>query len=366
MNSYHKNQKGNVMNGCIFLRTIFLSLFVLQNVHTENSDLLDVYTSSPDYTIQVKFNALYVKPGATNTHFAAEAFPLPVLSPNWQIHDIAKTYHFGFDVYFGAQIHSVNTSLFGNWQHFKNCNRTVYVTDSDNMVGPFFEIGPDASPYYQTEGTVHFSFNEINIDYGQNVNLGDRLTMTWFVGASVLQLCEFLDYTYTGTQEDEVVSRNIATPIKFTGAGPQFGAQFLYDIICGFGLSGKVAGAILNGTSKTHTTYTSYSPILETLDAADPNIQTTKVNCISLTVPSLFTRLGVSYLYEFEKYYAMQFEAGYQAQIYFNVLQSIDMGSEVVTPPVETSSVGVYARTFQRNFSSFSLSGAYFSFGFYF
>ena len=107
----------------------------------------------------------------------------------------------------------------------------------------------------------------------------------------MLQLCELLSYDYVGTQDDNAVMRNITVPIKFTGAGPQFGAQFFYDCIKGFGLSGKALAALLNGRSYNHTTYTSNSPILETLSSPNPNIQTTTVNCISLLFLQFFCDL---------------------------------------------------------------------------
>ena len=116
---------------------VLVSLSFL-NIYSLDDDFL-VRTQSPGYTVQAKCTALYLKPGASNTHFAAEAFPLPVLSPDWQIYDIAKKYHFGFDLFLSSQIHSVNGLLFANWQYFKNCNRTAFVINSNNMVGPFLK-----------------------------------------------------------------------------------------------------------------------------------------------------------------------------------------------------------------------------------
>lgn len=230
------------------------------------------------------------------------------------------------------------------------------------MVGPFFEIGPDASPFFQADGKVKFNFNEINANYGQNVNFGDRLTTNLFVGVSFVEVCQDLNYTYAGTKSGKNVSRNISTPTKFRGAGPQFGIDFSYDIFKGLGFGARLAGSILNGQSSNHTTYTSLSG----LTTQSPNIQTTKTNNISLVVPSLFQRIGLVYVYEFCDHYSIKAEAGYQAQLYFNVLQTVDMGSEVVTPPVQSSAIGVYARTFQRNISNFSLTGAYLSASFCF
>jgi len=325
---------------------------------TEPNNYDAVLTSSPDYNFQAQFTALYVKPGATNTHYAAEALTLPVESPNWKIHDINKKYHFGFDLFFKAPIHKVNSALFINWEHFKSCDTAGAVTDSDNMLGPFFEIGPDASPYFKAAGIVKFNFNEINLDYGQNIDIGDHLTTNIFAGISFVKICETLDYTYSGIETSQAVSRNILTPTRFKGVGPQAGISFLYDIVHGLGIAGKLSGSLLSGKSYNHTTYTSNSPFATT----DPNIQTTTTNCLSLMVPSLFQRIGLTYGYNFRDHYEIRAEIGYQAQVYFNALQTVDMGSEVVSPPVSSSSIGVYARTFQRNISNFTLSGAYFTF----
>lgn len=88
------------------------------------------------------------------------------------------------------------------------------------------------------------------------------------------------------------------------------------------------------------------------------NQSTTICNC-SLLVPAFQQKLGVAYAHTFCDDYFVKLEVGYQAQIYLNTLQSTDMGSEVVTPPVIPDIIGVFSRTFQRTVSNFSLAGAY-------
>ncbi len=339
----------------------FYSLALSSMFLTHGSESCYVATFTPDYTFEAQFTALWLKPGATNTHFAAEAFPLPVLSPNWAIHDICKKHHFAFDLLLRTQFHNAHSSLFINWEHFKHGDATAFTTNSNNMTGPFFEIGPDATPYFTSAGSVHFDFNEINLDYGQNVEFGQRLQTNLFAGISLVKLCEILRYTYMGA--DAGLSRIIKTPIHFKGAGLHAGLDFMYDIACRFEFTGRLSASILNGKSSNQTTYTSFSPALVLLDAPNPNIQAVCPQCTTLVVPVLFQKIGLAYAHEWCERYMITIGVGYQAQVYFNALRSTDMGSEVVAPPVASSSVGVYARTFQRNISNFSLTGAYFSFG---
>jgi hypothetical protein len=114
------------------------------------------------------------------------------------------------------------------------------------------------------------------------------------------------------------------------------------------------------------TTFSTSSSALKAL-GSNPNVQTTRVHNRTGLIPGFKGRLGFAYDYEFRRHYRVKFEAGYQAQIYLNAIRSIDMGSEVTLSTVATEATGatgVYARTFQRTISDFSLAGAYFNIDF--
>jgi hypothetical protein len=46
-----------------------------------------------------------------------------------------------------------------------------------------------------------------------------------------------------------------------------------------------------------------------------------------------------------------------------NFFFSVDISSQVITPPVIPNTVGVFARTFKRTLSNFGLAGPYVSIG---
>jgi hypothetical protein len=317
-----------------------------------------VYLSSPTYTFDAFFTALILQPTGSSLHYAAQAHPYPPFtSPYWHIHDVHTDYHFGFDVGLGGVFHRANSDLFIDWEHYRSKDSSHKTVASDDMVGPFFEIGPDASAYKKTHGNVVFHFDQVNLDYGQFVNFGKRLQTNLYAGVSFARIKQTLHSKFSDYAGDIV--RNINVPSLFTGGGPQLGLDFTYRIVNGFHFVGEAAGSLFVGTARNHTNFKAAFPASEGAGIASPNKQSTHVNKRTQVVPALEGKLGLDYAYLYRKHYMIKLEAGYQVQVYFNAIQSTDIGSEVVTPPVAPDVVGVYARTFQRNISNFSLAGPY-------
>lgn len=340
-----------------------LACLVGTTVLAESADKTDnvhsnVYTQSPAYSFGAGFTALFLKPGASNLHFAAQATPLPAVSPNWNIFDVHPKYHFGFDLGVCAVFHERNTKLMINWERFKSCSSScVKVPLTTDMVGPFFEIGPDAKTYRNATGNVQFIFDQLNVDYGQLVDFGDYVKANLFGGVGFTQVKQNLFSTYSSS--DANYERTICTPISFIGAGPQVGADFCYELFCDVSLEGQALGSLFVGRAKNHTSYVATFTSDFGTGAKSPNNQSTTVCNRSLLVPAFQQSLGVAYEHTFCDDYFVKIAVGYQAQVYLNALQSTDIGSEVVTPPVIPDVVGVFARTFQRTVSNFSLAGAY-------
>jgi hypothetical protein len=232
------------------------------------------------------------------------------------------------------------------------------VATSTDMVGPFFEIGPDASMYTNANGNVTFLFDEGSIDYGVFANFGDRATLNFFSGVSLMRIKETLVANYSNASN--TITKQITTPSKFFGAGPEFGVDMAYKIVAGLHLTGDAMGSLLVGTQQNSTTYQSVAPSLQGLGVSSPNIQKTHVPDKIAVVPSLRGKLGLDYCFYFCETAMIKIEAGYEAQVYFNALSSTNIGSEVVTPPVTPDITGVYARTFQQELSNFALAGPYF------
>lgn len=327
------------------------------NTNMQCTNECTVSTYDPIYQFELEFNALFLKPGSSNLHFAAEAIPLPVYTPHWNIFDLQPHYRFGFDLGLKVVNHAHRNCFMINWEHFQSCTAAAIDVGIKNMVGPFSEIGPNATPYKLSAGQVHFSFNEVNIDMGHFVQWGDRLHTNMFGGIGITSIKECLRAFYSNTNGD--TTRTILTPSTFLGAGPQLGIDFTYDLTHHFYIHGKGIGSLLTGPSKSHTEYLSTTPVLATLGKSSPNEQSTSECKRTLVVPAFQDKIGLGLAWDYDDYYFMQIEAGYQAQIYLSALQATDMGSQVPDPDSQDASTGVYARTFQRNISNFSLSGPY-------
>ncbi|MBM3192298.1 MAG: hypothetical protein FJZ63_06595, partial [Chlamydiae bacterium] len=309
-----KNYLRNLVATSLVLSCIMASATAEdQTKHSSNAEQQpiyrpsDVFLSSPDYTVGVYFTAQALQPSASNLHEIVIAYPLPAPTPNWYSQDVRPDYHFGFDVGINTMFHSVNTCLMLNWQHFHSSDSTTRTLPDADMLGPYFEIGPDASHY--TEGTAHahFLFNEANANYGVLVNFGSRAQANLFAGVSYAYIKEVLASSYSNSRQS--ISRTITSPSTFSGAGPQVGINFAYRIVDGFHLTGDASAALLVGPMKNHTTYTSTTPLLTGLGITPPNTQNTHVSNRTQVVPGLEGNIGFAYAYNYRKHYMISLEA---------------------------------------------------------
>lgn len=317
--------------------------------------MLTLCLSTLSAGFEFDFNALYMQPLSNNLHYVAEAIPLPAPTPHWIIDDIHPNFHFGFDIGAAYVCCDRCTKVQGNYVRLHSHDSASKVTSTENMVGPFFEIGPDAIPYNKAKGKVHSQYDAANLEGGMRLNF-NCVRATFFSGVAFARIKQTLTSTYSNTELE--ICRTIKVPTSFIGAGPRFGCDFSYPLFCSLELTGKSAAALLVGKEKNHTSYASVSPALVPLDITPPNQQSTTVDNRTIVVPAWEGKLGLGYTF---CWCCCQgsLEAGYQVLFYHNAIQSIDMGSEVVTPPVVPDTVGVFARTFQRNMSDFALAGPY-------
>lgn len=326
-----------------------------------------IMLNSPEYSFEVNPTALFMQPYANNVDYAAQALPFnygdskPILSPSWDIPVNRPDYHFGFDIGVAAIIHKTHSTVMLNWQRYHSPDDSHETTvPTADMIGPFFEIGPDASAYKVAKGTLKFYFDEANLNFGTFVQVGERLHSNGFSGVSFVQIKQ---HNFTRfTNADATTIRTIDVPTKFTGAGPQFGCDCYYEVFRGFQFTGKARTSLYVGTFKNSTTFSTTSNFLDVLSATNPNVQSITVDNKKGIVPGLEGSLGLAYEHQFKQSYMFKLGAGYQAQIYINAIRSIDMGSEVAlgnAGAVGSAVVGVYARTFKRLVSDFSMGGPF-------
>lgn len=324
-----------------------------------NTSCGDVSVGCFPYTFDVQFRALILKPSTSNSYFGAMAQGLPLPSPRWTILDLHPKYHFGFDLGFRTSFLNPCRNIGVNWERFNSSTHRLFVApEASDMVGPFFEIGPNASPYQNVDGREHFSFNAVHVNAAQLIEIGDTQAHL-FAGINFTSLKQTMTTRFANTNADFV--RTIFSPISFRGAGPEIGVCLNYQTYFGLELTGKLAAAILVGHNKNNTEFVSTSTIVVP-DLTYPNLQSITSENRTIVVPVFEEHIGLGYGCNFWCNYSARIEVGYEARVYFDALQSNDMGSEVSSLTTAQASTGVFARTFGRHVSNFALTGPYVAF----
>lgn len=338
---------------------------------------------TPEYFLETSFTGFYLQPYANNLTYAIEALPFnyskddspAAVDPSWKVFEIPSDYHLGFDLALSGIIQPAGSRLRADWEWYhsrKEIGRlnTDHTTD---MVGSFFDIGPDSSLFKKVKGTTTFHFNEISVNYGTFVKLGKVVDANFFAGASFLALAQTRKTSFYDPAEQ--IIRTINVPDRFRGYGPQVGLDFLCHIVKGLSFVGDTRVSLFIGRFQNKTTFSTTSPSLRQLREPDPNIQTISVEKVGGIVPGLETKLGFALEFPFKGSLHLQIEAGYQASIYLNALRSIDVGSQVVVnaffdselgSQAVSADTGVYARTMQRTVSDYAMAGPYASFDLHF
>jgi hypothetical protein len=300
-----------------------------------------VYLSWQPNTYDIQVSALYLQPSASNLHYVAEAESSSLLTPNWKIRDIKPDYHWGFEVGISRFSHDKSTKTKLNYSYFHSEDEASKTVSTQDMVGPFFEIGSDASSYTRAKGHVDFDYNALDLDHGFCINFGDQIRTNFFAGVGGVSIEQRLRTLFSNS--NKTIARRIKSPSKFLGIGPQLGVDFVFDVCSGFQLAGEGVATLLVGNLKNHTSYSSISPALAMAGVRQPNRQSTHVRDRIQVVPAFEGKLGLAYSFELCNY----------------SIQSVDIGSEITTPPVTPDTVGVFARAFQRTLSNFALAGPY-------
>ncbi len=303
----------------------------------------------------VSCSALFLQPNSSNLYYGAEAIPLPLPSPNWKSLEIQPDYHWGFDLSLKTFFNKPNVSIVVCWERLHSSDTSSTTVGNENMVGPYFNIGPDAVAYKNASGKVDHQFDAVNLHFDRQLICDPCFKTNFFGGVDFARIKQTITSNFSNN--DETITRYISTPTEFTGVGPGFGVDFAYDFCRGLSFTGETSISLLMGWLRNSVTFLSTSPSLEGLQITPPNTQTTDIPNRTQIVPGFSGKLGFSYS-TCCRGNTVTIDFGYQAQVYINAIQSVDMSVEVTEPPV-VSDVGVFALGFRRTLSNFLLSGPY-------
>lgn len=319
----------------------------------------NVFLTCPCTTFDGYYRALWLQPTTSNLCYAVEAELLSPASPNWRIHEIKPQCNYASELGLGFIFHDRNAKLKVNWLHFTSQDKNSVELSNSDIVGPFFEIDPDATPYNKAKGHVKVTFDSACVNYGVLVSFGCHLHTYLYGGVAGIKLKQVVSSKFSNS--DGSIVHKMKVPSRYWGVGPQLGMECSYNICSGFKVIGEAAASLLVGGLTNHTNYQSFSPALDGLEVTPPNRQFTHVPQRTTMVPAFEGRLGLGYSWTMCSCYDVSIDGGYKAGLYMNAVQTVNIGSEVNTPPVTPGTAGVYARTFRREVSNFALAGPYLS-----
>ena len=303
--------------------------------------------------IELTVGALILQPTGTNLDYAVLGFPLPVITPHWDVATINPSYSAGFDLEGRYIFRNEENDLRLNWAHLKTHDSQSTYAGSNQFATPLFQSGPSIGQgenpaTQQAHANVKFNYDVVNLDAGQIVDYGPRTQLRFFAGLSGAQLKEWLSISF----QDNAQTFNINSINKsqFTGGGPLFGVDSLYKLPYNIGLTGSLAASALIGSMNPKTDYISTSPEL-----TSTNYQSITPRNTTQVVPGLDGKLGLNYAYLFGNGAIGKIALGYEYANYFNAIVAYNPATvfgEINTGTIALESLG-------KSVSNFSVNGPY-------
>ncbi len=282
-----------------------------------------------------------------------------IASPDWTVLKVNPDYHPGFEVGVSLGSSNANIEVGADWQrlHCDDSDSFQASNESGHMVGPFFDIGPNAASYKIAKGKSISHFDEVDVTFAKQLCFFNNFHTRFYGAASFLRIMQSLHSTYSNVSGSVV--RKVNTTSTFTAGGPQVGLDYDYRIYKGFFFSGHSILSLFVGQMKNTTKYQSFTPELALIGLSQPNKQAAKIPSQAQLVPAFEQKLGFSYLALWKRTKAT-FEIGYRCQIYLDAVQNINMATQAVPADLTaTPDVGVFAVAFEQSNSNFMLMGPY-------
>ncbi len=309
---------------------------------------------SCDAYIDVGFRALSLKPCGSNLNYAVEVYPSLAHSPHWKIHDIHPKHDFGYDIAVGLTFCDCKTHISLNWEHFRSQDNASKCVHEGKEIRPLYEISLD-NFYSSSKARVHYKYDSIHLDYGIIFDPWGCFQSELYAGVNAVRIRESRTTKFSHANNRSRSSLNV--PSTFRGLGPEFGVDFSFGIWRGIQLSGDASASLLVGKHHGNTKYSYKFSRCAEEDSSTYKSPCSQKNSKTLLVPAFEGRLGFSYEFCLCGCYDINFEAGYEAKIYIDVIQS----NHVSHNSTNSDRTNRHAFTFHRSIDNFALSGPYVS-----
>ena len=234
--------------------------------------------SVPCLSPGLEFHAgvLLLQPSADNLGWAVVTFeenlssPVPIASPYWEIQTLEPGYEPGFEIGGRFALAKPGTDFQFNWQRLRTSTSDFVPIRqaSGQWVSPFSQTGPPTAETYQdmlnntgvndlrtADGHVYFDYDEVNLDFGQQINVGSSLNFRLLAGLSYANLQEELISNFHGLPPAPNAPFPDSVPLlislnntsTYWGVGPRFGIDTTYKSPSGLRFTANFAGDLLVG-----------------------------------------------------------------------------------------------------------------------
>ncbi len=202
----------------------------------------------------------------------------------------------GFVLQGGYHFNSGN-DLTLNWYHLNEKSNTFFGSSTSNV--------PDADLNTRTTATLKPSWDAVNLEFGQHVDMSLIQNMRFHGGVQYARITTKRSVeTIDGA---DAIGRN-NSELSYNGFGPRIGADMAYSLGRGFALHANGATAVLIGTSKS-SRFASVSP------AANPG--NSYLYSKTALVPEIEGKLGLNFS-RVVRQGVLEFDVGYLWINYFD------------------------------------------------
>lgn len=337
------------------------------------SNGLPIYVPNTEVSNEISVGGVLLRPGGSND-YGVLVNPFnpyvasPILSPSWQPEGIEPSFGAGFTLNFRHIFANSGNDVNLHWLHLRTSDKEAINANTNpppaqQMVGPFWNIGPDAGPTSAMKGQLRTNYDMLMGEIGKRVNFGHDLQTRFFTGLGVLWLQQKTSATFSGI--DPILGPyifSLTNKSKFNAGGLRFGIDGEYNAWKNVDFVGLLAGNLFIGSQQPRTDTSGAGSILSA-GGIPVNYQSILHKGFIQVVPSFDAKLGLKYTQQYSQGKIFCVEGGYMTTIYVNAIQNY-VPSTYVPASLGVVSGSMYLQSLMKTTESFSVDGPYVTFTF--
>ncbi len=282
--------------------------------------------------LEFNLSGLYLRPTNCDLDYVTVELPSNgrINDPTTRINTYAVRTSNNFAFHLGAGYVFANSGndIQVGWTHFNDTSSDIKIIHGNSVQVslPYFKdfiVRLQEGDVMDVSGTADFKYDAVDLDVGQYMNIGTRLSTRLFAGIRYARITRDLATRFIFHKKDGVTrDKEFSDQSKFHGFGPRFGVHSVFHVGRCIGLVGEVSAALL--VSKLELGEVSR----EDIDNLKEDIFRYHYTSVQRVVPNVEGRLGLDYSYAFGNTSSFAIEAGYHVTTYFEAVDRAIVGDQ--------------------------------------